>query len=284
MNSSKLKLLLIVMFLAINIFFVYQYKTYSDSDKLYSDSEMELAVKILAERGVVTDIGTLPEEKTVPSVLKLAISDTVYEKTAKSIMTSSFARYVIPNGVGYTNERETLSFYDEGTFEYALDGRSDFEERILEKLRENPPEKSAAKYAEKLSDKLFAGQSNGDFSLEATGSFTDSDGILYIGFVQKINSVQIDKAEITVALKDGSLIRAEGTLFFAGTVTQLKANSLDALNFLFTLSDCEIKKIELIYYPVKAENGDVYMAPSYKITFADGEESVYDATSCTQRY
>ena len=155
MNSSKLKWLLIIIFLAVNVFFVFQYRSYSNSLSNYTDKEINTAVEILNESGTPIKKDAVPIDKTVEDVLKFEYSDEYTEKLAEYIMSEDFASYVLPDGINYSNDSETLIFRNETEFEYSVKTSDNSYTAYFDDLNENPNGEGIKKYIRKLSDKLF---------------------------------------------------------------------------------------------------------------------------------
>lgn len=287
MNSSKLKWLLIIFFLSVNIFFVFQYKSYSDALNNYTDKEISTAVEILNRSKTPIKKEAVPLNKTVEDVLKLEYSDEYTKEIAEYIMLDDFASYVLPEGISYSNENENLIFRNGTEFEYSVKDAKDNYSDLYEKLEENPSGNGIRKHLRKLSDRLFRQGVTDSFkiTLSPISSYQNGDTVI-IRACQIINSYTIDKSEITAVFVDDKIVAISGKTFYSNDISKLDADSLDPINALFNVSGIpdEIVLIEKIYFPVTTDGGVLYLTPSYKLTCKNGEHHVWDATSSVQRY
>lgn len=287
MNSSKLKWLLIIIFLAVNVFFVFQYNSYSNSLSNYTDREIKTAVEILNRSGTPIKKEAVPKDKTVEDVLKFEYSEEHTEKLADHIMSENFASYVLPDGINYSNDFETLIFRDEMEFEYTVKNSDNSYVGFLDDLNENPAGDGINKYIRKLSDKLFRQTVTDSFriSLKPVASFEKGDTVI-IKVQQVINSYPIDQSEIIAVFISDKIVNIQGKLFYSSEISKLSADSLDPINVLFSVTGItdEIISIEKIYFPVTTDSGALYLAPSYMLTCKNGLKQVWDATSSVQRY
>lgn len=287
MNSSRLKWLLIIIFLAVNVFFVFQYRSYLNSLSNYTDKEINTAVKILNESGTPIKKDAIPIDKTIEDVLKFEYSDEHTEKLAEHIMSEDFASYVLPDGINYSNDSETLIFRNETEFEYSVKTSDNRYTAYFDNLNENPNGEGIKKYIRKLSDKLFRQAVTDSFkiTLKPVASLTKDETVI-IKVQQVINSYPIDQSEIIAVFVSDKIVNIKGKLFYSSEISKLSADSLDHINVLFNVTGItdEIIEIEKIYFPVTTDSGTLYLTPSYMLTCKNGLKQVWDATSSVQRY
>ncbi len=282
MNSSKLKWLLIIIFLAANIFFLHQYVTYSTDINNYTDREIVLASEILAESGSPISRSIIPKNKTTENVLKLEFSEQFHDVFAERVLFSDFASYVLPEGIAYSNDNETLLFTGEHSFIYSASKNVDPQKTIERLVLGASDTSSNTKLVKKLSDKLGISK---NVSLSLISSY-EKDGYAYIIAKESINGFTIDSATVTALFFNDSIIHIDGTVFIPNKVSEFSSDALDVINLLFSIEtqNSEIVDIEELYYPVTTDNGAVYLTPSFKITYANGSVHLWDSTSCIQRY
>ncbi|MBQ9976779.1 MAG: hypothetical protein IJP16_09735 [Clostridia bacterium] len=286
MNSSKLKWFLIAIFLAANIFFFIQYHNYSKLLNSYTERELDTAVENLNKRGVKIDRSAITQAKTVPPVLKLEYADNSIESLAKQVMNGSFASYMLPSGISYTNDSETLIFFDSHSFEYTVTGTIAPDENVIELLRDGDSEQMKP-YVKALHSRLFNQPITAPYKTTLKlVSFYIADERVIIRVKQEINGITIDRSEIIALFERSELKYIKGNVFISDEVSELEADSLDIVNLLFKIekSDSEIVKIDKVYHPVTTDNGSLYLTPSYMLTYENGNVHVWDATSSTQRY
>lgn len=277
MNSSKLKWLLIIIFLAANIFFLHQYVTYSTDINNYTDKEIELASEILS---VPKNI--IPKKKTTENVLKLEFDENFHDTIAQNIIKSNFASYVLPEGISYAGDTESLLFTNEHTFVYTASSDTNTSEIIESVILKGKPHSDSEKLVKKLSRRIGIPDS---VKLSVISSF-EKNGYVYISVKESISSFVIDTAVINALFYKDDIIYISGTVFVPDNVSEFSSDALDVINLLFNIDveGSEIEKIEELYYPVTTDNGAVYLTPSFRITSKNSEIHLWDSTSCVQRY
>ena len=287
MNSSKLKWLLIIIFLTVNIYFLHQYKTYSNAVENYTDKEISTTVDILKDKGVLLNENVIPTKKTSEPVLKFEFDETWREKVAGQLMHGSFNSYVLPDGIGYNGETEKLLFYGSHLFEYTVESPVSLDSKDYFTLSDTSGIDEGEKYSRKLTERLFpqALTDTHKISLRLLSFFSDEKEV-YIKAQQVINGIPIDQSEVEAVYCESAFVHIRGNIFFSTDINSLEADSLDVINVLFNIdeSNSEITKIEELYYPVTTDTGSVYLTPSYKLTYNDGSVHLWDGTSCVQRY
>ena len=286
MNSSKLKWFLIFIFLAANVYFLFQYNAYSTALEVYTDSEIESASKILSQNGITIDADTIPRKKTTEDVLKLIFDDSKQEDVARHIMNEKFASYVLPEGIAYTNNSESLIFYSDSTIEYTVGAEFSISRKTdIQYLDLNDSNQKFS--SKKLTSKIFTQNFTDSYkmSFKILDAYT-SDGKTYVTAIQQINGISIDQGEVTAVFTEDNVTYIKGKIYFSQNISQYSADSLDVINVLFNIESgkSKIAKIEEIYFPVTTDNGSVYLTPSYKLSYSNGEKHLWDATSCVQRY
>lgn len=286
MNSSKLKWILILLFLAVNLFFLYEYETYSKVIECYTQEEIANAVSVLKKHNTPVEISAVPENKTTLPVLKLELNDTYREKAAKTLMSSSFAQFALPDGTGYSNDKETLTFFEGTSFRYSNSAFEDYNEDLL-KNADGIEKPSHEKLLKALSEKLFSSSitTSRTFSLNLISS-RERDGFIYLKTRQTIDGTEIDTNLTEFVFKNENLVFARGNMFFLTDVSEFSADTLDVINVLFkTEKDNDtIVEINNLYFPVVTENNSFYLTPSYRFVHESGKIQVRDATSGIQRY
>ena len=287
MNSSKLKWLLITFFLAVNVFFFFQYKSYSSSLNYYTDEEIETAVKILNTHGTPIKKEAVPTNKTIADTLKLEYSEEHTEKIAEHILENSFVSYVLPDGINYSSDKEVLILRNGTEFEYTYQNTQTDYSQLIEKLKDNTNGHGIKKYITKLSEKLFRQSVTDSFKIKLSPIASyQNDNTTVIKVKQIINDYPIDQSEIIAIFVSGKIVRIEGKIFYSNDISRLSADSLDPINVLFNVSGIsdEIISVEKIYFPVTTDSGALYLTPSYMLTCKNKEHHVWDATSSVQRY
>lgn len=284
MNSGKLKLVFILIFLLVNVFFVFRITSLSNEKNLFTQEEITKAVEVLGERGIKIDAATVIPTKNVPLTIKFSYDTNIIELFAKRFMKSGYSTFTIPEGQRFANDNESFTFLYNYYFEY-----SDFAENLDISLANEVLNNGTSGRNEELEEQingLFAEISNQkyvfEFNLE---SFAEKDGYVYITAAQSINSVPINNAGITGVIKDNRFVFATGTLYLAESVTDYSVKSHDSINILFELDPLQSKiiKMEYVYQPISDKNNSVYLVPWYKFTFDNSDTLYFDAASGTKK-
>ncbi len=286
MNSSKLKWILILLFLAVNLFFLYEYTNYSKVIESYTQEEIENAVSVLEKNNTPVEKTAIPKSKTTLPVLKFELNDTYREKAAKTLMSSSFAQFALPEGTGYSNDKESLTFFEGASFKYSNSGFENFDTDVLNNADE--VEKSShEKLLKSLCEKLFSASitTQNELSLKLLAS-CEKDGFIYLKACQTVNGTKIDMNSVEFVFQKETLVFAQGDMFFLTDISEFSADTLDVINVLFKTKKEEdtIVEINNLYFPVATENSSFYLTPSYRFVHESGKIQVRDATSGVQRY
>jgi len=281
-NSSKLKWFLIIIFLAANIFFIAQYKTYSTDVSNYTPREIELASEILSKGDSPVKADIIPKKKTTENVLRLEFDEHFHDDIAHSILSSDFASYVLPEGIAYTKGGETLLFTDEHTFVYTAFSDKDIQKTVESVIMSGKTSANSSKLLNSLTKKINL-PSSVTLSLV---SAREKSGYTYITANERVNGFTIDRAVVNALFHNGDIVYIDGTVFLPDKVSSFSSDALDIINLLFNIDTqgSEIMNIEELYYPVTTDGATVYLTPSFKITYKNGEVHLWDSTSAVQRY
>lgn len=287
MKSLHLKLLLIAVFLLVSIFFLVEIFDLYKSKNYFTNEEISEAVQVIKQKGILIEEDTVIKKKIVPNVIKLDFNSSVSEGIAKRIMQKEYGNFTIPGGFSYTNDSEALSFSDDYSIEYVFLSENITKEIVAQELKNIlTVDENGEKTSKKLT-KIFFKNINSDpytVSLSPRKS-TTVDGVTYLEAVQCVNDCEIEGAGIIAALKGDKPIFISGKIFFAESYKDYETDYLDSINILFELeeSNNEIQSMELIYSSVFDGKKSVYLTPSYKFVYSDGNVKIYDATSASKR-
>ena len=86
MKSFHLKLILMLVFLSVNVFFFFKTAELYIAKNAFSDEEISNAVKVISEKGISIDESTVLKLKNVPKVIKLDFSASSSEAVASRVM------------------------------------------------------------------------------------------------------------------------------------------------------------------------------------------------------
>lgn len=287
MKSFQLKLILILLFLSVNAFFIFKLSELYNSKNVFNKEEITQAVSVLLKKGVKISADKVITAKNVPDVIKLNFNSSSSEGIAKRVMREKYSAFTVPDGFSYTGNSETLSFNHDYSISYTYTPSKITKEDVLKKLEYcNNVDKSGKKEAERLTKALFSDINSDPYKVSLIPlRSTVVDGITYIEAIQAVDLYKIEKAKIIASVKDGKLLYLSGTLFFAEGYEDYSSNAFDSINILFEIDEkeSEITSMELIYSFVFDENDSVYLTPSYAFTYSDNTREIYDATSAIKR-
>lgn len=287
MNSSKLKLILIFLFLAVDFFFLSELINLKSSKEAFAENEIVEAVEVLETKGVLIEPTNVVNKKTVPDMLKLNFETEAVEKLVKNIMREDYSSYKIPDGQNFANDVESFSIFFDYTFEYQLFSYELDRAQITNTLKyANTADKKLQKNYEKLLEKLFGKLNLDNKSLSANvKKLVTVDGLDYVEAVQCIDENEVLDATFYAVFSDKELVYIAGTFYYSDSVSAYSTDALNGINILFSLgkSDAEITDMQLVYLPVYESTSSFYLTPSYRFEYSDGSVEVYDATSGVKR-
>ena len=287
MNSSKLKLLLIALFLCINLFFAIRLTNLIESKKYFTEAEINNAVNVLKAKGIDIEVETVLKEKAVPVTLKLNFNNSTVEKMAKNIMHSEYGSFNIPSGNNFANDFESFTVYNDYNFLYERFEHSQTKDEVIQILKnaEITNEDLQKEFEEKLHDYLTAASSKNIKTTVKIKKHIRKDGLDYIEAGECINGYEINDALFYMVLSKDKTIFAFGKFYFSDTAAEFTSEAHDSVDILFEIDETEAKIIDmnLIYFPVYESATSYYLTPSYKFTYNDGNFSIYDATSGVKR-
>lgn len=287
MKSFQLKLILILLFLAVNIFFVIKISELNKSKNTFDQAEISEAVRVLYNKNVKISNDTVIKEKNVPNIIKLDFDSDSFEKIAKKIMKGEYGSFTIPDGFSYTNDSESLSLSYDYEIEYSYTPENisyNDVKKVLEKV--SSVDEEGEKGAKTLS-KLFFSEIKTDpyvVTIKPIKSITKGN-VTYIEAIQCVDSHEVPEATIIAVINEKNVSYVSGRLFFSESFVSYESDTFDSINILFEIepSHDEITDMALIFTSVFDENNSVYLTPSYRFTYSDNSVKIYDATSASRR-
>lgn len=287
MNSRKLKLVIIFIFLFVNLFFLFQLKSLMDAKNFFNETEISEAVEVLGTKGVKINAQTVMREKIVPETVKLDFTLPSVEAIAKELMREEYGSFKIPDGQRFANDKESFSAFYDFSFEYQLFDYGFTSDAVSDLLNgtESYNEKQIKKIKKQF-QKLFKEISSDSHQLTVqVNKYAEKDGLTFVHATEYIDGYEIDGGDFFAVVDDGAIVFLSGTLYFSNQTSSYTADSLDSINILFEIeeTDSVIEKMELIYFPVSDKNNSYYLTPAYRFTYDSGKAELYDATSGVRR-
>lgn len=287
MNSSRLKLVLIIMFLSVNLFFLHKIIDINNAKSTFTDKEIAEAVELVSTKGVNISPENVLRDKTTPKTLKLEWDVHSIDKVVRKITDSEYGSFTIPDGHSFTNDTEQFSAYYDYSFEYTCNANSDNAESVAEILAsaDQTNENKIKEYNKLLKDITDITEAKDFYVSVQVDKYVHHNEKEYLHAVQYINGCRIDEAEFVAVFSNGRLSFAKGIFYFSGKVSKYVTDAHDSINILFELesNEKEIIKAEQTYFPIRENNTSLYLTPSYKFTYEDGTTVLYDATAGIKR-
>ena len=288
MKSFQLKLILILVFLSVNIFFFFKTAELYTAKNTFTDEEIANSVKVIKEKGLKIEENVIPRDKNVPKVIKLDFTASSSEAIASRVMRKEYGSFTIPDGYRYTNDSENLSFSHDYVIEYVYLPKNLTIEDVNAKLfTAKCSDEKGEKAAKNLTHAFFHDMNSEPYkvSLKAKKSVC-IDGITYILAMQCVDTYEIEGAEIVAAIENDKPLYVSGRLFFAESYSDYTTDALDSINILFEIEaeNSSVESMDIIYAPVFDDKNAVYLTPSYRFVYSNGIKKIYDATSGAKRF
>ena len=288
MKSFHLKLILILVFLSVNVFFFFKTAELYTAKNTFTEEEISNFVKVIKEKGIKIEEHTIPRQKIVPKVIKLDFSVSSSEAVASRVMRKDYGSFTIPSGYRYTNNSENLSFSYDYMIDYSYLPKNLSKEFVEDKLLQvNGIEEKGEKAANTLTHAFFDDMNSEPYkvTLKAVKS-THVDGITYLRAIQCVDSYEIEGAEIIAAVEKDKPLLISGRLFFAESYYDYETDAFDSINILFEIEpeNSVIEDMDLIYTSVFDDKDAVYLTPSYRFIYSNGTRKIYDSTSGAKRF
>lgn len=288
MKSFHLKLILILVFLSVNVFFFFKTAELYTAKNTFSDVEISNSVKVMKEKGIKIEQNTVLRQKVVPNVIKLDFSVSSSESVASRVMQKDYGSFTIPNGYRYTNDSENLSFSYDYMIDYVYLPKNLSKEFVDSKLiKANGIEEKGEKATKTITHAFFDGMNSQPYevTLKPVKSIHEN-GITYIRAIQCVDSYEIEGAEIIAAVEKDTPLFISGRLFFSENYYDYETDAFDSINILFEIEpeNSVIEDMDLIYTSVFDDKDAVYLTPSYRFIYSNGMRKIYDATSGAKRF
>ena len=255
MNFSRAKSYLIVVFVIVNLFLIYNLISMSSSDRISVDT-IDNTIEILNKKNIKLDrelIKTTPETMFYLN-LKNPFAEEKYISNFKGNCKIS------EKGFKFVPENKNIEF------KYLLPSY-DAAKQALSHLKDNGLE---VKYA------------------KCIGTLDMGDGVYKASFIQSFESHDIYNSNIDIFYKEGNVLNSEGVYYeissFSAPDENIKTQAEILIRFANDFNEkCTIKSIESGYFTesFKNEYSMVSAVPCFKITIDNGNKYYYDAISAS---
>lgn len=285
MNSSKVKTVLIFLLAAVDIFMLINVFTARFSKNSLSNDTLKAYAQALERRDIYVDPQDIPAQKYTQDVIAANSSHDTRLSSAQALLGEIVAEYSLPDGITYQSDNAYVSFFGSGRFEYGL-----LEDESVASISTAPSGKlkrvqnGTAKKLKSLFNKLTSSMSsqNPDFKMlgqQEIGGFT----AVYAQLT--INELHVFGGDFVAVFGKENLIYLSGKYLFDIFTASYTMEYIDAPNALFLLDkgDVSVDNMQMIYYPVKVNDNEYFIIPSWQITADDGSIKIFDGVSGYER-
>ncbi|MBR5539562.1 MAG: hypothetical protein IKU61_06650 [Clostridia bacterium] len=278
MNWKYVKLLLILLLIAVNILLaslIFDY--YSES--AFTDGETaEKVSAILKENGIFADASDIAvkNDSAKDYTSPFSREDYLLSVAAFLLGENPSGVFLTPDGIRAENSvGETAYVYNDMQISYAASGID-----------------ADAVLGKPITDEEEANAVREEFALILGYPTEDLDGITMLRhddvyvmtLMQKEDGIPLFGYECTFAIRDKKIVFASGKHFFGAFEESEEAPLLNRANILLSEKNREIRgtvtDVSLCYVLYEdTKQGEIRLAPAYKVTYGEGHTSIIDAKS-----
>lgn len=313
MNSAKTKIVIIILLIGANLFFIYNIIKLTNEKSKVSTKMIDDALSILNSRGINIDKSVIVRDKPFYKVYE---GDCSTKKDAESVYTPNYVKIVrritdaeitdpltLPDGTLYVAGDYKFSFLDYGESDttnmfavsiikneyetsealFDIDLRNSKIKDILS-LQESPSGKDRKEVAEAL-NKFFGGNKNENAYIILYAERQTGEDKLSAVINQVQNNISIASNYVYVEIYEKEVAYFGGNYYFHDFSEDYDVNLLDSVNILLNISakednillNSELEKMEIVYYPANRNSETFYLQPMWKLTFADGSGHIFNS-------
>ena len=300
MNWTSLKVYLIVILAAINVFLTVSYIDSANKNSRIDNNTLVNTVEFIEKQGVLLDQSIIPTEIYNSKIIECPYGEEYYEKIATAISGSEKESInILPDSSIRINTKNGASFTFDSSFGFSfVRFHNDSEAELLtldDTGIDNRPTSLTKEQSKELSAFFkAAAQSSDDLSYSVTSVYTKDTGNVIATCYQHINNVPVSSNVLTVEFDKNQIISAIGTWFFPYSAENYTFRLYDQLTILikeaqsFNVdkdeSPSDVRRITSVQHVYSiyrsAANDRVYFIPSWKLVSDDGSERIYNAVNC----
>lgn len=316
MNAAKTKIVIIILLVAANLFFIYNIIKLNDDKSKISSKMIDDAAAILNGRGIKIDKTIIVREKPFYKVYegdcsKRKDTESVYITNYKDIVKRITGADIpdikeplnIPNGTLYVAGNYKFGFLDYGESDTAnmfavyiikdgyenppalfdMDSLSVEINELLD-LKEIPSGKNKKDTAEALNKFLGGNKNENNYRILYAEKQSSEDKICAV-INQIYNNLPIASNYVYVEIYEKEVAYFGGNYYFHEFSEGYDVNLFDSANILLNISskednillNTELDKMELVYYPTSRDSENFYLMPMWRLTFADGSAHIFNS-------
>ena len=282
MSWRNIKIFALAILIVLNGLFLWLVSNQFVTMGKFTDEEIDNVIKILDNGNIHVEKSLINQEKISPNAYKgklefsklLDIWDNVYSNVSNEL-----------NVISGRSREGKVSIDTELDFNFISiirPGEYSFDDSLFENTGFDPnyylDSFNTAVFGEKFFDYVKV-------KLTCVGLYTDEDGLEYVKFRQTYDSNVINEGDINCVFVGGKLIYAEGFLLAIAPNNTISTNCVDILSILVkengrikTETNDEKTIVNIVNGLSYVKTKDTfYLVPTYRIIYADTNESVYDA-------
>lgn len=284
MNSSKIKILLIVLLVAVNVFLLINLLVAKSANSFISGELLQSSAKALNHNGIVINSDQIPAQKFTQPVISLSYNTNIRSQSAEKFLGSIVAEYNLPDGNTYQSENAYITLFDNGSFEYGILGAEDIKTDDLKAMQKtDKTNKQASKSFKKMFQFFVSEHSSVKLGYIETQQSASND-LTAVHAKLMLNNLDMYNGEMIALFKDDTMVYFSGRYLFDSFYDSYKMDYIDAPNALFLIKDdFTVDDIRMIYYPVKFNDTEYFLIPSWQISSVKDQIKIFDGVTGYER-
>ena len=302
MDTKKTKTLLIVILLAVNIFFIYNVISLNVNTVSIPAEAIQDAANVLSANGFIVSPAQIPDRHVSNFIFEGSYERGSFEEIVRAITGAEMVTplplperrisYIAGDfrfdfgdiETEYDNFRFTIEIIDP-LYRRGISVPTDISARI-KSLEEYGIRAGNAELreAERIITSFIYPASRDNRGLKIS-AYSSNGKITEITAFQTVDGLRIDSHDIYIIISEGEVVFVTGKWYFNSIESQYRMPLLDSVNILFRAlesdggfitSGVRFIGMELIYSLVWHEPSRFYLIPSWELSFSDGTRLVYN--------
>ena len=309
MNWKKVKTIIIVILLVVNLFFVYNIYIQYKNIYLIDKKSINTTVELLEQNNIIISADIIPEKKLTANIYECRFDENYYKVITKIMGTENYSKNIISNGIQFisNDHGDIFEFYNILNVKYYKNSDEKIDDKYIEEVKNELSGLSSLlsvrpvnnNYLKLISGFLFPDSNKNNrrankSNIEISGMLYDDKKSRYIvSCYQTLENYKIEQCEFFVIIKNDLILYIEGMIIFDLFENDNTDQFCDQLNILFLeksyideykrniVSEDDIYKIIsfmpeycIIWY---TEKNIFYLVPAWRIGYSDGTVRIRNA-------
>ena len=297
MNWGKIKTIIIVIIIFMNVFFIYNIHRQNRNIYYIDSKTINTACELLAKDNINITPETIPDKKLSVSILESVFDPAYYDIVVSKISgTENYSRRIINNGIEFNiaknNDIYIFSETDILYMKYISNGFDGDVEKVYTEINPNRLTGHIKTVKNYLLWKKDNQSSTAEFDLVINKGYHDSaSDTYYIYFTQMIDSYLIHECEFIAVIRDNTVLYLEGQLVNNEISKSHQTTLIDQINILFKeradivangdeFEMLHISSLSPEYYINWNQERDImFLIPAWKIVYENGDIVMRDAVN-----